>query len=247
MIPRGRYTPGQEPQCLCEFDASNQWGLWTDDARTTRVTSPSQQIAVLDDRTGNGRHARQTSATRRPTYTITSGNPGVTFDGVDDSLRVNAFAWGNIQKYELWCVCTPTAFVANYGILAQLDTSYTNTDAVLMYMRYNSLSMYRYSPRTERGTGGIGAGIHLCRGTVDTTIDGSAQSEVVPYVDGYVGTALFSKADSTYAVGTRAFEISPATIPFTGIIHHVAVFSGLLDAATTSRVSRFFKSKWGTP
>ena len=248
MIPRGRYTPGQEPSCLCEFDASNQWGLWTDDSRTTRVTATSQQIAVVDDRTGKGRHARQTTATKRPTYTVTSGKPGSSFDGVDDLLQTDRCDWGSTQKYEIWAIVTQSSFGGDRFIFTQCSTAYTDAEAVGIDIFAGRPTVFRSSPGSLRITTNTSTlSTTLVRATVDTTQPGATEFYVE--FDGDSLASNLSQLDSTYAVGTRRVILGnsgTAAFPYAGKIHQLNVFGALLDTSGVARVRRYMRSKWGT-
>lgn len=64
--------------------------LWLDAADASTVTTVSGAVSQWNDKSGNARHATQSTAGSRPTYT-TAGQNGLnvlTFDGSDDSLSL---------------------------------------------------------------------------------------------------------------------------------------------------------------
>lgn len=64
--------------------------LWQDSARTTPAVADSDPVGAWDDASGNGRHATQTTSTRRLTLKagVQNGLPVLRLDGVDDFLAV---------------------------------------------------------------------------------------------------------------------------------------------------------------
>ena len=66
-----------------------QTALWLDAADPSTITTVSGAVSQWNDKSGNGRHATQTTAGSRPAYSSTGFNslPGVTFDGSNDQMR----------------------------------------------------------------------------------------------------------------------------------------------------------------
>ena len=68
------------------YDPSDLSTLFQDSAGTTPVTVAGQPVGLMLDKSGNGNHATQATAAKRPTYTTGSGLAWLAFDGVDDEL-----------------------------------------------------------------------------------------------------------------------------------------------------------------
>jgi hypothetical protein len=69
--------------------------IWLDAADAASLTlDESNNVSQWNDKSGNGRHATQTSATARPAYvaSVLNGNPIVRIDGVDDLMQTDQFA-----------------------------------------------------------------------------------------------------------------------------------------------------------
>jgi len=64
--------------------------LWLDAADASTVTLNSSTVSQWNDKSGNGKNAFQATASLQPAYSATSflGKPGITTDGVDDSLVI---------------------------------------------------------------------------------------------------------------------------------------------------------------
>ena len=62
--------------------------LWLDAADAATITSSGGLVSQWDDKSGNARHATQSTSGARPIYGATQFNslPGVTFDGTDDRM-----------------------------------------------------------------------------------------------------------------------------------------------------------------
>ena len=70
------------------YDPPDLSTLFQDSAGTTPVTADSQPVGRMLDVSGNGNHATQADAARRPLYRDIDSLPRVRFDGLDDSLTV---------------------------------------------------------------------------------------------------------------------------------------------------------------
>lgn len=70
------------------FDSNDLSTLFQDSARTTPVTSDGDPVGAWDDKSGNGNHLTQATASERPVYRTSGGLSWVEFDQVDDNLTV---------------------------------------------------------------------------------------------------------------------------------------------------------------
>lgn len=76
------------------FDISDISTLYQDHLQTTPVTADGDPVGFIQDLSGNGNHAKQSDATRRPLYKANGGKPYLQFDNVDDYLE---FASGTLH------------------------------------------------------------------------------------------------------------------------------------------------------
>ena len=92
-------APSLEPSLsILSLFANNQQGVWFDPSDistlfqdsngTTPVTASGQPVGKILDKSGNGNHATQGTASKRPTYTEGGGLSWLAFDGVDDNMEV---------------------------------------------------------------------------------------------------------------------------------------------------------------
>ena len=97
MPRRGAFDPASDPASLFAGGAEGAWydpsdlsTLFQDSAGTTPVTASGQPVGLMLDKSGNGNHATQATAAKRPTYTEGSGLSWLAFDGVDDAMEAPA-------------------------------------------------------------------------------------------------------------------------------------------------------------
>lgn len=100
-----RYSnPSRDPAAIAAvygglfFDPSNRASLFQDAAGTIPVTSPGDPVGRMEDISGNGFHATQATAGRRPTYQSDGAHHWLAFDGVDDYLVTAALDWSGTAR-----------------------------------------------------------------------------------------------------------------------------------------------------
>jgi hypothetical protein len=81
------------------YDFSDYSTQFTDTAGTTQVTTTAQAVARVNDKSGLGNNATQSTLGNRPlTTTIGSGLPGIQFDGSDDWLQTADIDFSNSDE-----------------------------------------------------------------------------------------------------------------------------------------------------
>lgn len=80
------------------YDPSDLTTLWQDTAGTVPVTADGQAVARIDDKSGNGKHATQADAAKRPLYKTSGGLSWLQFDGTDDFLVTSAIDFSATDK-----------------------------------------------------------------------------------------------------------------------------------------------------
>jgi len=74
------------------YDPSDLSTMFQDSAGTTAVTGANQPVGLIRDKSGNGNHLIQTSASSRPTLRVSGSTYYLEFDGVDDFLTISSFS-----------------------------------------------------------------------------------------------------------------------------------------------------------
>ena len=87
--------------------------LWLDATDSSTITLNGSTVSEWRDKSGNSRHASQSTAANQPTYSATGFNsrPTIQFDGINDELNLVQFAQ-----------------VSNQNIFAVVDTVNLGTD-----------------------------------------------------------------------------------------------------------------------
>lgn len=75
--------------------------LWLDAADSSTVATVSGAVSQWNDKSGNSRHATQSTAGRRPAYTISglNGKGIITFDGNDDVLITTSASYAAVNYF----------------------------------------------------------------------------------------------------------------------------------------------------
>jgi len=87
--------------------------LWLDAADASTITTVGGAVSQWSDKSGNNRHATQSDATRRPSFTSSAlnGYSALTFDGTNDGLT-----------------CGDAFYLANFLIFSVTKTNNTSAD-----------------------------------------------------------------------------------------------------------------------
>ena len=86
------------------YDPSDLTTLFQDSAEPpiTPVTAAGQTVGTMLDKSGNGNHARQTTAAQRPTYQTGSGLHWLSFEGIDDTMFTSAIDLTSTDKISIF-------------------------------------------------------------------------------------------------------------------------------------------------
>ena len=113
------------------YDPSDLSTVWQDAAGTTPATA-GDPVGRIDDKSGNGNHATQSTSTARPTLQTSGGLYYLDFDGVDDQLIATGYPWAFGDTFDLFFAINANSSntlqcvglgevgnVATYNIVAQ--------------------------------------------------------------------------------------------------------------------------------
>ncbi len=92
--PIGLFTAGTKGFL---YDPAQLSTLFQDAAGTIPVTAASQPVGRINDLSGLGNHAVQTTASARPLYKTDGVKHWLEFDGVNDHLKTPTLIWGSFQ------------------------------------------------------------------------------------------------------------------------------------------------------
>jgi len=99
---RPRASGGFSPKTIAGLQ------LWLDAADASSVTTVSGAASQWNDKSGNGRHATQTTANNRPAYDgVIGGKAALTFDGANDAMATGLGSASLTGYATFFCVCRP--------------------------------------------------------------------------------------------------------------------------------------------
>jgi hypothetical protein len=76
--------------------------LWQDTAETTPVTADGKSLARIDDKSGKGINATQSTASKRPLYKTDGSKHWLQFDGINDNLVTSSIDLSTIDEISLF-------------------------------------------------------------------------------------------------------------------------------------------------
>jgi len=126
------------------YDPSDLSTLFQDSAGTTPVTASGQPVGKMLDKSGNGNHAVQATAAKRPTYTEGSGLAWLAFDGVDDAMATAAIDFTGTDQMSVFAGVRKLSDAAT-GVMAEISADATDSDG--------TFAMYNSSNSTVNGAG----------------------------------------------------------------------------------------------
>lgn len=229
--PTGMWTPAALGANL---------GNWYDAADAGTFTLSGTSITQWNDKSGNNRHATQSVAANKPTYTANSlnGQAVVTFDGSNDSFSVPAFTGSRIQS-------TLVVFKTSNAALNQhiLDESNSLAYGGGLYVRIVNTGKCRYwaqdaNPVTDTTTS-LTAGDYCILGGVEATssrsiiFNGTVETTVVP--------SFTARTTANPSIGTSVLF----GLPFVGSIAEIIIVNTNLSTLNRQKTEGYLAWKWG--
>ena len=172
-------------------------GLWLDASDSASVTHVSNAVSQINDKSGNGNHAVQATAARKPTYGTdsTSGLGKITFDGsggsTGDLLSIphhSSITFTSMSAFWVGDVTTAAA----YGRLFTKDDT-TSTTQYSLNVGASGHTDFGYftinNASTKWTSAGTGTGRHLIMGMKNSTgiygyKDSTTEYQFISYAGG---------------------------------------------------------------
>jgi len=163
------------------YDPSDLSTVWQDAAGTTPATA-GDPVGRIDDKSGNGNHATQSTSTARPTLQTSGGLYYLDFDGVDDWMR--AILASNQAQ--------PNTLAVAVKLDLASDTSYIvdgyGSERNLLYQPSTNLSLYAGTTLSSPSATGTSERVFL--GYFNTT-SSEIRVDGVQKATGNAGSALW--------------------------------------------------------
>lgn len=227
--------------------------VWLDASDSASMTTVSNIVSEWRDKSGNARHATQTTDSCRPTYSASAfnGKPGLSFDGVDDRLIFSLAVLS--VTHSLFLVIKPTTesaigspfgqwesgkigrFVVNCnqdsaGDPASGYINFFNSTATLGAGTSGFLAHTQFSAAGNQFASICTTGAENWKLVKDGTEQDSATV-----------TELYTGVNS--AIGS----VSAAQLlyPFDGVVSEVLLINAAVPVTTRQRLEGYLAHKWG--
>ncbi len=130
------------------YDPSDMGTLFQDSAGTTPVTAAGQAVGRINDKSGNGFNATQSTAAARPIYRIdANGRPYLEFDGTDDSLATGNIDPGSVDKAQVFLGLRKLTAVGTSTMLMETSVSSGANNGTIAVQAPETVAQYRFRSR----------------------------------------------------------------------------------------------------
>jgi len=220
------------------YDPSDLDTLFQDAAGTTPVTTAGQPVGLIMDKSGNGNHATQPTAAKRPTYQTDGTLHWLAFDGVDDALEIPNSAFNFTGDQAVFVAANHnTGTGGSIYLMGGNDKGY-------LFVTSGATQKMRFIPvNTTSGaisTSVIGTAPIVFGGTWDRTSgDMSLRENGAAYV------ASKAPADVVVPVVTYLGAGNPAGASWNGNIYGMVARGTLLTPSETANVENDLAAKSG--
>lgn len=222
--------------------------LWLDASDSASITHSSGAVSQWNDKSGNGRHVSQSTASAKPTTgtNTLNGLNVITFDG-GDVLSYSGSTGVDPDTMTAFIVFLESTQVTNAGIVAGhagATNDWTRTDAFVFETHDNSSNLILTVDSANRGSwGGTGAApadiYALRRGAGGGTFrNGGSNISTAP-------TGTWSTATGGFVIGGRYLSGAVAgTNRLNGRIAEIIIYPSALSVADTNLVGNYLE-RWG--
>lgn len=235
------------------YDASDLSTLFTDTAGTTPVTADGDAVALILDKSGNGKHLTQATPSSRAKYRTSGGLRWLEFDGTDDSYASNAAIDFSGSDEILVAAGAYKATDTGTLVLAELSASRSANNGSFSLFVPNSAAGVKYqyiphgsadpgTPPTTSSASYAAPNTVALRCEADISLDLATLSlngSLITTGSGDIGTGNFG--NYTLYVGRR----NNTSFPYNGRIHQLIVRSGLPTGSEAAQLDRFIAAKSG--
>ena len=235
------------------YDISDFSTLFQDAAGTTPVTAVGQPVGRINDKSGRGNHAYQTTAASRPTLQQDSnGLYYLSFDGTDDGLATSSIDFTGTDKMTVWAGAKANSAAAN-AMLFELSNTFGagNPGSIgvlcprLPYAVNFGLAGTAAASRSTSASADTGLRVISCAFDISSA---STVDEIKPRVNGAAPSLLTIDAGPA---GTGNFGNYPlyigrrggTTLPFNGRIYQLIVRGAASNAGQIAAIEAYVNAK----
>jgi hypothetical protein len=232
------------------WDAADLSSMAQNSDGTTAVTSTSDPVGFWRDKSGNGRHARQTTNNNRPTVQLAdkNGRAGLDFDGSNDYFACDSGAAHRVRY--AYAVVRRTGTNAAWGAIFKIRNA--SSDASISPNSAQDMSLQRVNLEAGSLFGLLQAGglARLNGQTITTVNSGQFNIHSAALLPNTTDTNVIGiQGNVTDTAGTQYPFISldpfAASRVFQMRLYELLVYDTVPNTATLQQVERYLGRKWG--
>lgn len=139
FTPADLFTSGEEGQW---FDISDLATLFQDTAGTVPVTADGDPVALILDKSGNDKHAIQSSSSLRPTYRTSGGLHWLESAGGSNGERIGVSNDLMVQPFSAAIAIKSNSLSANMQLIDSDNVTYPGESRSFVGIRDSNFKMY---------------------------------------------------------------------------------------------------------
>lgn len=232
--------------------ASIATSLWLDASDSSTIILNSNAVSQWSDKSGNSRHAFQSTAANRPTVQLNSLNslPGILFDGVNDFLAFASPIVGATHSlFILFKMTQESAFGVIFGQWAANQTGrymWVTNQSSAGVVSSGTLNVFNSTATSGAGSFGFATGVSVLGNAViigSVSQTGSEQWKLIKdgtEWDSATITSVYQGVNSSLG----SINASATAEPYDGLIYEVISLSSYADTDTRQRIEGYLAHKW---
>jgi len=240
---RPRASGGFSPKTIAGLQ------LWLDAADASSVTTVSGAASQWNDKSGNGRHATQTTANNRPAYDgVIGGKAALTFDGTNDAMATGLESASLTGYATFFCVCRPNfADVTAASLKTPMygrDSTTSNSYGINLFNSSGTLTLNTQWRGVQYNAVG---GPTVTLGIDAIMVGGVTPTQHVRRVSGVAANLSVAATAGTNSAAGNFLNVGQDPTQnrwWNGPIGEVLVYSRDLSLAEIQAVERYLTTKW---
>lgn len=242
------FSPSRKKKSWTPADI--QTSLWLDASDSSTITESGGLVSQWDDKSGNGRHVSQASATQQPAYVAgaLSNKAVLTFDGVNDTLQRASAGLNGLSSVSIFVVMRYITGGGSEDIAVGVGSA-SNTGAIRAFYRKPSGATQGWVGWARDVTDSayscdVGGGYHIFAGWNTSLVAGN---NVVIARDGLSSVYTNSGGNLVTTVdGLGIGELVGSTTRYTNAsIAEVVILPVAVTTAQQQLIEGYLAWKWG--
>lgn len=223
---------------------------WYDAKDAGTIHLSGSNVTQWDDKSGNTRNVVQGTGANQPTYTANGGSGGQPAIQYSGTKLLATSATFSISTTSIFVV---GKFSGTAGIIIEHGTNGTNAGGNYLYGTTNDSSSIRRGANISSRNVSANWAVNSVFSVFEQEFDGTHAGHKVwrDGVDQAAGNGVSGTVDPGTGSNTAASLMigcrSGLTLPTTGDVYEVLLYTPQLSSANMLLVRQYLKAKWGTP